>query len=878
MRLSFFLILFVPLMLLAQNNNCRLEGKIQDKEGNPIPYTSIYFPEIAKGAMANIEGDFSINLACRNYQVKVQSMGYQSKSLYLDLSKVQELNITLLPAVYQLNEVVVDPNSEDPAYNIIRKATAMAEYYKEQITAYQATLYVRNFFDVDKLPWIAKKFAEEDELAELKTGDIEETILEYSYRKPNEVKEKILGRKTGRFDTLRSSSSYINLNFYNLGGSEMINPLSRGAFTVYKFEYQNTTFEGNLKVHKIKIIPRRRGNDLMSGFIYINDGIWNLNKVDVEFEQPMAHIKYKQIYNKLGDLVWMPTNHQLEVTVSVMGFEMLVNYLATLKNIKVETDSVVDQRILSSIRLPAEAQKDSSFTQTKTERKALSKRQKKIDELIQKQELNKRETFKLVRLIKAESEEREKKDTARSLERSISRKVEFADSAFHLSDSAWNSMRDVPLTEKEVEIYDKRDSLNRIQSGDTIINKERGLVDKILFFNGTLRGRNKLLHYEPKGILAGLSPSFNTVDGWLLQKELFTFRYDDYKGKRFEISPSLSYAFAREQFMGQLDFEGTFNPKKRARVFASAGRKSSDFNRRHRLDPVLNTFSTLIFTENYPKFYQEDFIQMGHQRDLANGLVLQLTAAYSDRIALQNNSSQKVFDFMDQDYTSNLPLHPDVLENPSLVAQNKAFNLQVDLEYTPEQYYRFRGHEKRMLGSKYPSFKLSYRQGVPDVFDSESNYKMLRFSIQQSKPIRLIDEVSYKLSAGKFISRNTLNFADYENFNVNPAYLMFNNFSNSFKQLDYYAFNSKDYFIEGHFAVQNNHLLLKYLPLLNQTEWKERVEFNYLYTEQKQQYYEFGYSLDRILLMMNVGAFVGFVDHQYQSFGIRLGLNIEGLE
>lgn len=878
MRLSLFLLFLMPLILLAQSNSCVLEGKIRDKEGRPIPYTSIFIPSLAKGAMANLEGDFSIKLACNTYSVKVQSMGYETKSLTVNLSQDQELNITLLPAVYQLDEVVVDPNSEDPAYNIIRKATAMAEYYKEQITAYQARLYVRQFYSVEELPWLSNAILSEEELAEMKTGNVSEMVLEYSYHKPGEIKEKILGRKTGENDTLRYGSSYINLNFYDLGGNQIINPLSREAFTVYKFEYQNTTFEGLHKVHKIKVIPRRRGNDLMKGFIFINDGIWNINKVDVSFKQPLVEIDYKQIYQEVDSLVWMPINHKIKMIVRGLGAEMHIQYMATLSDLSVETDSLVDQRIFSSIKLPAAAPQDTALKAELKQQKELSKRQQKIDELIQQEELNKRETFKLVRLIKQESEEREKQDTAKSLEMSLNRKVEYADSAFQLSDSVWNSLRDVPLTEKEVGIYQRRDSLNRVQSGDTIINQERDLLGDILFFNGTLRGKNKLLHYEPKGLLAGIHPSFNTVDGWLLKKDIFTFRYDDYQGKRFEVTPSLSYAFAREQFMGELDFEGEFSPEKRAKLFGSIGRKSSDFNRQTPLSTNLNTLSTLIFTENYPKYFQEDYFQLGHQRDLANGLVFRFSLEYSDRTPLQNNSSQKIFDFMNQDYTVNIPIHPDVYSTPTIVDDNKAFNIQLDVDYTPKHFYRFQGHEKIMLESKYPTFGLSYRQGIPDVMGSESNYKMLRFSVAQAKAFRLIDEVSYKLAAGKFFSNSTLNFADYENFNVNPTYLMFNNFGSSFKLLDYYAFNSRNFFLEGHFSVLNDHLLLKYLPLLNQTAWKERVEINYLYTEQEKHYYEFGYSLDRILLLFNVGAYVGFEDDQYQSFGIRLGLNIEGLE
>ena len=846
-----------------------------DEEGKPVPYTSIYIPALAEGAMANIEGNFSISLNCKRYKLMVQSMGYKSQTLEVDLQDYQDLEIVLQRATYRLNEVVVDPNSEDPAYNIIRKATAMAQYYKKQINAYEATLYLRNFFDVANLPWIAKKFAEEDELAELKAGDIEETVVEYSYRRPNQVREKIIARKTGRLDTFKSGSSYINLSFYNLGGAQMINPLSRGAFTVYKFEYQSTGFEGAQKVHKIKIIPRRKGNDLMEGTIFINDGIWNINKVDVAFSQPMADIKYKQIYNEVEELVWMPTNHQLEVTVSLMGFEAEVQYMATLKDLTVEADSSVNAFIRQNLTKRTKAERDTR--QFKRNDRQLSKREEKIEQLIQKDELNKRETYKLVRLMKQESEAKE--DTAKkSLEVKRDYLVEYAEDAFEQSDSSWNTFRQIPLSEQENSIYTSRDSLNKVQSGDTVINQDRSLVGNILNFRGTLRGESKLFNYRPRGLLVGLNAAFNTVDGWLLEKELGEFEYNNLKGSYFKLTPNVSYAFARQQFMGSLDFDSRYNHRKRAGFYGSIGRQTTDFNSHYPLNSFGNTFSSLIFRENYAKLYLEDFWQVGHRIDLLPGLEVDLSFKYADRSQLQNNTDQAWFTFSEEGYTPNLPNHLTPLQNTALIQDHTALNARLELKYTPMQYYTFRGYEKRLLNSKFPTFGLRYRKGIPDLLGSNTDFDQLSFSIEQSFSYRLIDEINYRFEAGHFLNTNNLFFADYQDFHTKPTYLMLTSAQHSFKLLDYNGFNSADYYFSANLAVQNNFLLLKYLPLLNETEWREQVEFNYLFTEREIPYYEFGYSLTDILLLIDVGVYVSFQEHQYQDFGFRIGIDLGDVE
>lgn len=867
--------LFCLSNLFAASQECKLSGQVLDEEGKPVPYTSIYIPALAEGAMANIEGNFSINLSCKRYKLLVQSMGYKSQTLEVDLQDHQDLEIVLQRATYRLQEVVVDPNSEDPAYNIIRKATAMAQYYKKQITAYEATLYLRNFFDVSNLPWIARKFAEEDELADLKAGDIEETVVEYSYRRPNQVRERIIARRTGRLDTLKSGSSYINLSFYNLGGSEMINPLSRGAFSVYKFEYQSTGFEGAQKVHKIKIIPRRKGSDLMEGVIFINDGIWNINKVDVAFSQPMADIQYKQIYNEVEELVWMPTNHQLEATISLMGFEAEVQYMATLKDLKVEADSSINAFIRENLSKRTKAETDS--LQLKLRNRQVSKRQAKIEALIQKEKLNKRETYKLVRLMKQEAEAQE--DTAKkSLEVKRDYMLEYDDQAFEQSDSSWNAFRQIPLSEQEKGIYQSRDSLNKIQSGDTVVNQERTLIGNILSFNGTLRGKNKTLNYRPRGLLSGISASFNTVDGWLIEKELGQFEYNNLKGSYFKLTPHLSYAAARKQFMGRLDFDSRYNYRKRAGFYGSIGRQTTDFNSNYPLNWFGNTFSSLIFRENYAKLYLEDYWQVGHRIDLVPGLELDVSLKYAERSQQQNNTDQAWFTFSEEGYTPNLPNNLEPLQNPSLIQDHTALNATVELRYTPKQYYTFRGFEKRLLNSDYPTFGLRYRKGIPELLGSTSDFDQLSFSVEQTFSYRLIDQITYRFEAGQFLNTEKLYFADFQDFHTKPTYLMLSSAKHSFKLLDYNGFNSADYFFSANLAVQNNFILLKYLPLLNQTEWREQLEFNYLYTEREIPYYEFGYSLTDILLLVDVGVFVSFQAHQYHDFGFRIGIDLGDME
>ncbi|PKP47672.1 MAG: hypothetical protein CVT95_05380, partial [Bacteroidetes bacterium HGW-Bacteroidetes-12] len=790
-KASLFLSLFFFTSFLF-TQNCVFSGKIIDATTNePIAYASIYIASIAKGVMTNDAGEFKLEMPCSNYQAKVQYLGYETVTLSIPATEKTNQTILLKQQAFAIKEFTISAKAEDPAYNIMRKAIALAEYYKKQIKQYDCNIYMKEYFVVDKIPDIAKLFAEKEDLEAMKAGNISEILMEYHYEYPNTTKEKIISSRNSQKDTTKSGSNYINLNFYNLGGNEIVSPLGKNAFQVYKFELLDSYQDDNHTIKKIKIIPKRNGQDLMSGIIYIVDGLWSIHSVDVKFRQNLATISYKQFYSEIKKNTWFPINHEINVEAKLMGFEGNYKYLASISNLSTKNDSIVDLKIDNLVDLPLtgnEAEIDTKMTTKQKEN--LSKTQQKINDLMEKDKLSKSEAMRLVQLIEKDNESEKKKNNEKeNLDKSRDRNVEYADSAFKESNSAWDSLRAVPLSEKEKAIYATNDSLERIENNDTIINKKRSVIGNVLLFNGKIKTKNKDVTLRIPGALSWLSLNFNTVDGFLLKKRLFTFNRKYSNGSYFEIAPSIQYAFAREDLMGNFMFKTQYNAKKRAGFFINTGKQNADFNSEKPMNNFFNSVSTLFFKENYKKLYQKRFIEIGHQFDVANGLTLFTSAEYAKRTALNNHSDFNITDPKKNDYTSNIPISTT---NLSLFEDHTSTLFTANLSYTPKYFYRFYKNQKRMLYSNYPTFTASYKQGVNGIFSSDTDFGLLEFSIQQSKKINLIDKVSYYVGAGTFTNTNTLKFADYRGFNTIPFYVSGNTNRNSFRLLDLYQYNSSD--------------------------------------------------------------------------------------
>ncbi|MBW6482881.1 MAG: DUF5686 and carboxypeptidase regulatory-like domain-containing protein [Vicingaceae bacterium] len=180
MRKFLFILLFSFTNVTAQN--CVFSGKIIDATTNePIAYASIYIASIAKGVMTNDAGEFKIDVPCNNYQAKIQYIGYESLTIPIPPTTKTNQTILLKQKAFEMKEFTVNAKAEDPAFNIMRKAIVLAEYYKKQIKEYDCTIYMKEYFVVDKIPEIARLFADKEDLQEMKAGAISEILMEYHY-------------------------------------------------------------------------------------------------------------------------------------------------------------------------------------------------------------------------------------------------------------------------------------------------------------------------------------------------------------------------------------------------------------------------------------------------------------------------------------------------------------------------------------------------------------------------------------------------------------------------------------------------------------------------------------------------------------------------
>ena len=63
-----------------------------------------------------------------------------------------------------------------------------------------------------------------------------------------------------------------SVKMFNYSERPFVSPLATGSLLSYKYKYLGTFYVDNKPIHKIEIMPRRKGDPLFHGQIYINEG------------------------------------------------------------------------------------------------------------------------------------------------------------------------------------------------------------------------------------------------------------------------------------------------------------------------------------------------------------------------------------------------------------------------------------------------------------------------------------------------------------------------------------------------------------------------------------------------------------------------------
>lgn len=862
MKRTLLLFLLLSVTFLAAYAT-RITGTVTDDKGNILPYSSILVKGTTRGVTANHNGKYYLDLAPGVYTLTCQYVGYTRQEKKITVTgETQVIDFQLSLQQLSMPDVIVRPGGEDPAYAIIRHAIKKRKDYEAPLDSFTCEAYIKTQIRTRKLPGkiLGKKLEDADRkqmgVDSVGAGMIylSESLTKIAFKKPNKVKlEVISGRESGSNGYGFSLPTFIN--FYNsnvtvfaeqLNPRGYISPIAESALNYYHYKYLGSFFEDGKEINKIQVIPRRKYEPLFSGTINIVDGEWRIHSLDLVLARSsllevLDTLQIRQIHVPVSQNVWQVKDQVVYFSFSQFGIDAVGTFLNVYSKYE----------------------------------EAPRFRKKFFNNVLMK----------------------------------------FDSSANKRTKSYWDSVRPVQLEPDEQmdyrvkdSIYEyTRDSMGTKKNRDSLLKQQGPITFGQVVWGGFSRSDFRQPHpfrYSLEGLLP--NTAYNTVEGInvnvvaTLAKTL-----DDHT--ELTLSPHIRYGFHNTH----LNAWGTLSLVKRPSLYQprqgannasrkdrrdrqpggkkldeddapvgsgfysssqtwslSGGRRVSQFNNANPISDYLNDFYTLFLRENYMKIYENYFTEIKTDRRYDNGLRIAANVLYEDRIPLNNTTSYSIINVKGREFTPNYPFE----KMPAQFIRHQAFLTGGNIQFQPGQRYVEFPDRRLSLGSKFPTFAVSYQKGWQGILGSDVNFDKWQFSVWDDANFKLRGLLRYRFSIGGFLNNHSVFIQDYQHFNGNQTFVA-SEYLNSFQIAPYYANSTTaNFYATGHIEHHFNGFLTNKIPLFKRLNWHLVGGSNAFYVNEHNNYVEVFGGLENILKLFRVDLVGSYLNGHYNQTGVRIGL------
>ncbi|MBN9297161.1 MAG: carboxypeptidase-like regulatory domain-containing protein [Filimonas sp.] len=792
----------------------KISGKVTDDKGTVLPFASIVVKGSGLGTSANAEGEYSLALGKGHYILICQHVGYKTYEKELTLEQdLVNVNFHLEPQQYNLNEVVIKAGGEDPAYEIIRQAIKKRATHEKELKRFQCDVYIKGQFRLRNYPkhFLGQKVDFEDgDTSKKKILMLSETFAKYSVDVPDKVKVEVVSTKVSG-----------NSNAFGFSYPQII------SF------YQNILQIGDALNPRGFISPI--SDNALNFYKYKFEGSFFENGKQISRIKVIPKRTYEPLFSGYINIIeneWRLYSVQLQLLreqqmqfIDTLNIEQLY---VPLKN----TWVIKQQNIYPAIKMFG-FDAFGSFIQV-------------YDNFNLNPHFEKKYFDNVV--------------------------MQFDTAANKKTKGYWDTIRPIPLQQDELTDYRKKDSLEQarkdphyLDSLDRARNKPN--IVGLLLTGQTFSKEKKHQYITVPSAYEIIN--YNTVEGTVINISPTISRSWQGDGRRSLIlSPNVRYGFSNHHFNAHLT--GTYNfGKKYLNSFTfSGGQRVFQFNNAQPITPRDNSIVTLLRERNYMKIYQAVFAKASYSKGLGDGLTATGAVEFQDRSPLENTTNGTWKNYDDREFTPN---YPTELTN-SNIPRHQALSATVDLKWQPGAKYIVYPNRKVNIGSKYPTFHLSYTQGIYGVLGSDVDYSRWRATITDDINMQLGGRLDYKVAFGGFLNANKVYIPDYLHFNGNQL-LFASTYLNSFQLAPYYQYSTTS----GFYSTVNveyhlNGLLSNKIPFFKKLNWFFVTGTNAFFVNKDNYYFEMFFSVENILKVIRVDFIQSFQPHGIGTSGIRIAL------
>lgn len=740
-------------------------GSVTDETNTPVSFASVFVKDMNVSTMANENGYFKLSIKPGTYTLVFRFVGYKSVERKIELVESVREDVILSKDSYTLDEVHITEKKEDPANAIIRHIISKRKYLRST-PSYECDVYTKG---VQKLMDAPKRILGENVGKTLQLDSNRRGILyqsetqsklffRYPERKEIMLASKVAGDNQG-FSFNRALD--LQINFYD-------NTIKWAAFG--NLQFVSPVADNAFQYYSFKLM-----------------GTIEENGMQIEKIKVVPLKKYAPTFS--GFIYVIKGDGRLYSVDLYLTDESRINFVDTM-HISQHYRAVQNTHWLPSditIRFKGKVL-GFEFAGYYTGLYSNYIPNPVFPDNFFKDEI-----------LRIEAD------------------VNSYDEAW------WDESRPVPLTQEEEDNYLHKEQQSKKTESKSYRDSLQKETNKFKPIRYALVGqRIENIENNSYWFVYPLHNTvfYNTVEGWGARLRARHVKRYGFK-RSLEIEPNLRYGFSSKTTNANVEVTYRVDTLHHASFSFRGGSDFLDLNSRGTVNLFYNTLTTLFEGKNYLKLYRSNFAAFSAQRELLDGLMLNVGTEVSKRIPMRNSSFTSIFDRTARMITSNNPLNPATEEDVFPV--NNAFSIEGKISYTYGQKYTTRPDGKIYEPARYPTLMLNYRKGIPGAFNSVVDYDFFAIDLFQDKiSAGLWGYSSVYISAGKFLNTKSLFYPDMRHFTGNQT-AVYNPLFPNFHFLDFYAYTTNDRYFEAHYEHNFAGKFLSKVPLIRKLKLEEII-------------------------------------------------------
>ena len=214
--------------------------------------------------------------------------------------------------------------------HILQNIFQFSPFYSRIVDEYKADLYFKGRVKVHKtnklVHYIPSMFRLEDGVNDY----ILESLSEMHYSAPDIYNRKVKAvsstfpQDKGQLTDL---TDFLNMNIYSssIMTDKLLSPLDKESSKYYTYLLDSVAVTADHPKYKIRILPKFRSTQLVSGYIWVSDEVWTIREVYFEGKFDMIDFKLRNIMGEDGDEEFLPVRLDLDIHFKFMGNHLEMN-------------------------------------------------------------------------------------------------------------------------------------------------------------------------------------------------------------------------------------------------------------------------------------------------------------------------------------------------------------------------------------------------------------------------------------------------------------------------------------------------------------------------------------------------------------------------